>query len=242
LRLILLAIFALIPLAAQEPPATILNIYREQIRPGKLAAYMRIEEAAARFCATAHCPNPYFALTSLTGPDETWWINGFDSPDAVEKVRHDYAASEQIAQYLGSVAEQKGDLVFPSSTLLARLRDDMSFSASYAFGITRYISIVRVQIRPGQVTAFEKARQTVKFALQRSGRTQWVYQVTSGTGDGTYLVMIPGRTTQEARAFAPSEVDDSVLSSETRLYAVSPSLSMPAQSWQEADPDFWKRP
>ena len=58
---------------------TILNIYREQIGAGKLAAFMRIEAAAARFCATAHCSNPYFAITSLTGPDEAWWINGFDS-------------------------------------------------------------------------------------------------------------------------------------------------------------------
>jgi hypothetical protein len=66
--------------------------------------------------------------------------------------------------------------------------------------------------------------------------------VTSGTGDGTYLVMTPGRTTQEARAFTASEVDDSVLTSDTRLYAISPSLSVPAPSWQEADPDFWKRP
>jgi hypothetical protein len=242
LRSILLTILASIPLAAQDPPATILNIYREQIRPGKLAAFMRIEEAAARFCATARCPNPYFAITSLTGPDEAWWINGFDSPDAVEKVRQAYAANDQIAQYLGSVAEQKGDLVFPGITLLARLRDDLSAQASAAFGSTRYISIARVQVRPGQAAAFEKARQTFKFAVQRSGRAQWVYQVTSGSEDGTYLVMTPGRTTQEARAFTPSDLDDSILTSETRLYAVSPSLSMPAQSWQEADPDFWKRP
>jgi hypothetical protein len=109
---------------------------------------MRIEAAAARFCATAHCPNPYFAITSLTGPHEAWWINGFDSPDAVEKVRHEYATNDQIAQYLGSVAEQKGDLVFPGVMLLARLRDDLSAPASAAFGSTG----------PGQTAAFEKAR------------------------------------------------------------------------------------
>lgn len=242
MRLILVTIVASIPLAAQDPPSAIVNIYREQIRPGKVAAYMRIEEAAARFCAKMSCPNPYFAITSLTGPDEAWWINGFDSPDTVEKVRHEYAANDQIAQYLNSVAEQKGDLAFPGVTLLAHLRDDLSFSASSTFAYARYFSIAMVRVRPGQAAAFEKARQTVKFAQQRSGRTQWVYQVTSGTEDGTYLVMTPGRTTQEARGFTPSEVDDSVLTSETRLYAVSPSLSMPAQSWVDADPDFWKRP
>lgn len=242
MRLIFLVIVASIPLAAQDPPGAILNIYREQIRPGKLAAYMRIEEAAARFCAIAHCPNPYFAITSLTGPDEAWWMNGFDSPEAVEKVRHEYASNEQIGQYLNSVAEQKGDLAFPGVTLLARLRDELSTPASSTFGSTKYISIAVVHVRPGQAAAFEKSRQAARVAQQRLGRAQWVYQVTSGTEDGTYLVMTPGRTTQEARGFTPSEVDDSVLSSETRLYGVSPLLSMPAQSWVEADPEFWKRP
>jgi len=37
-------------------------------------------------------------------------------------------------------------------------------------------------------------------------------------------------------------VADIIISSETRLYAVSPSMSMPALNWLEADPDFWKRP
>ena len=174
-------------------------------------------------------PILYFAISSLTGPEETWWINGFDSADAVEKVRHDYASTDQIMQYLNSVAEQKADLAFAGVTLLARLRDDLSSPNSSAFGYTRYLSIALVQVRPGQAGAFEKARLTSKLAQQRSGRTQWVYQVTSGTQDGTYLVMSPGRTTQVARALTPSEVDESVLASETRLYAVSPPLSMPAQ-------------
>ena len=37
-------------------------------------------------------------------------------------------------------------------------------------------------------------------------------------------------------------VADFVVSSVSRLYAVNPALSMPAASWVEADPEFWKRP
>jgi hypothetical protein len=207
-----------------------------------MAKVVQIEEAAARFCATAHCPNPYLAITSITGPDEIWWINGFDSVETLEKVRHDYAANDQIAAQLNSVAEAKGDLVFPSISLLARFRDDLSFSSTI-FAYTRYISISVVQVRPGQSDAFDKDRRALKAAHQRSGRTQWVYQVMSGTEDGTFLIMTPGRTLQEVRVFAsPDDRTDSIASSETRLYAVSPALSMPAQSWLDADPDFWKRP
>jgi hypothetical protein len=241
---LVLTIIASIPLAAQDPPSPLIYIYREEIKPGKIAAYTRIEEAAARFCLQAKCPNPYVAISSMTGPSEVWWINGFDSIDTMDKVRQAYASNEQIAQQLNSVAESKADLAFPGRVLLARFRDDLSFSAATTFAYARFISISVVQVRPGQLEAFEKTRLALKAAEQRSGRTLWVYQVTSGTEDGTFLVMTPGRTMQEIRVFATSEdrIPDPVLSSETRLYAVSPSLSMPAQSWLEADPDFWKHP
>jgi hypothetical protein len=230
--------------AAQEPPAAIINVYREQVKPGVISKYMQIEEAAARFCAQAHCPNPYVAITSITGPTEVWWINGVDSVETYEKVRHDYAANQEITQELDRVASSKAELAFPGTTLLARFREDLSFSSDTTIAYARYISISVVQVRPGQVAAFEKVRLSLKAARQRAGRAVWVYQVASGTEDGTFLLMTPGRNMQEIHAFDTSDdrIPDSVLTSETRLYVVSPSLSMPAQSWLEADPDFWKRP
>jgi hypothetical protein len=226
-------------------------IYREEVRPGRMAALVHIEEDAARFCAKMHCPNPYVAISSFTGPDEIWWINGFDSADAMEKVWHDYSANADITSYLDSVAGQKADLVFPSRTLLARFRDDLSFSSGISLAYTRFISIAVVQIRPGGVASYEKIRNAIKGAQQRSGRPQWVYQVASGTEDTTFLVMTPARTMQELHVFGPGEerianasdlLRDAVASSETRMYVVSPSMSMPAPGWVEADPEFWKRP
>lgn len=238
-----LTITASIPLAAQDPPYPLVFICREQVKPGRTPKVVQLEESAAQFCAKAGCPNPYVALKTITGPDEIWWINGFDSAETMEKIMHDYAANTQITDQLNLVAQSKADLVFPAVNLLARFRPDLSVSSNTTFAYARYISITVVQVRPGQTPAYEKAQSAVKATQERSGRTQWTYQVTSGTEDGTYLIMTPGRTLQEVRVFAPSEEhSDAVTSSESRLYAVSPSMSMPAQSWLEADPDFWKRP
>jgi hypothetical protein len=243
LRQILLSIIASIPLIAQDPPAKIIQIYREGVRPGAMPKYQQIEASAAIFCAKANCPNPYLAMTSITGPNEVWWVNGFDTVETMERVWHDYASNEQIMRQLDEVAGQKVDLVFPSVTLLAHFRDDLSFSSNTTFASARYMSISVVQVRPGQIVPFEKARLGQRAVQQRVGRTQWVYQVTSGTEDGTFLVITPGRTMQELHLFTiTDDRTDAVLSSETRLYAVSPSMSMPARSWQELDPDFWKRP
>lgn len=245
MRRIILTIIASIPLAAQDPPSAFVFIYREQIKPGKIAAYTQIEEAAARFCARANCPNPYLAISSITGPDEVWWINGFDSIDTMEKVWHDYAANREIKQELNSVAEKKADLAFPASTLLARFREEMSFASTLIS--PRFLSITVLHLRPGHAAAFRSMRIPFKAILERAGRPQWVYQVTSGTEDDTFLIMTPARTMQEIYS-TPTPTDrndavaDLIVSSETRLYAVSPSMSMPAPSWVEADPEFWKRP
>jgi hypothetical protein len=207
-----------------------------------MAKVVQIEEAAARFCAQANCPNPYLALTSLTGPDEAWWINGFDSVDTMEKVRQSYASNTEITQRLNDVAEQKADLVFPSVNLVARFHPEMS---SYTTQIApRLFLISVVQVRPGHVAAFRDIRTRVKAILEHAGRPQWVYQVTSGTKDVTFLVMTPAHTMQEIQT-TPQPDDagnDIIVSSETRLYAVSPTMSMPSEAWKEADPDFWKRP
>jgi hypothetical protein len=232
---------AILPLAAQDPPAPLVQIYREQIKPGKIAAYVRIEEAAARFCAKMNCPNPYFALTSLTGPNEVWWINGFDSPETIERVWQAYASSQEIMTELNSIAENKADLAFPANILLAKFHPEMSFYTTPV--APHYISMSIVHVRLGHVANFRDMRIRFKSTLERAGRPQWAYQVTSGTDDVTFIVMTPARTMQEIQT-TPSLDDpsDIVVSSETRLYAVSPAMSLPAQSWVEADPDFWKRP
>ncbi|HVO97375.1 MAG TPA: hypothetical protein VMT15_04880 [Bryobacteraceae bacterium] len=243
-RLTCLAALCLLPAAAQEPPASVIYIYREQVRPGKIAAFTRIEEGAAQSCARMKCPNPYIAISSVSGPSEFWWINGFESNDAMERVQAAYAANQEIMKELNSVAESKGDLVFPAEVWLARFREDLSGAAGAGFVYSRYLSISIQHVRPGQMASFEKARQR-----PRPGRTQWIYQVMSGTADNTFLVILGGRTMQEVmdpperRASAAGDLLQVDLdSSVTRLFVVTPSMSMPAQSWVESDPEFWKRP
>jgi hypothetical protein len=189
------AVFFVLPLAAQDPPSPIINVYREEVKPGRMSAYVRIEEDAARFCAKAGCPNPYLAINSITGPREVWWINGFDSTEAMEKVWQAYAASVEISRELNAVDESKADLAFPATNLMARFRPEMSFHTSQIF--PRFLLISVIHVRPGHVASFRDTRVRFKTVLERAGRPQWTYQVTSGTDDVTFLVMTPGRSMQD---------------------------------------------
>jgi len=177
---------------------------------------MQIEEAAARFCAKAGCPNPYLAITAITGPKEAWWINGFDSMDAMEKVWRDYAANQEISRELNAVAEKKADLAFPADQLVARFHEEKSFASTLV--LPHLFSITVLRLRPGHAATFRTMRVQFKATLERAGRPQWVYQVTSGAEDDTFLIMTPGRTMQEVFS-TPDAVADFVVSSVTRLYA-----------------------
>jgi len=44
-------------------------------------AYREIEAETPRTGVKVGCPHPYLAMESLTGPNEIWWFNGFDSPE-----------------------------------------------------------------------------------------------------------------------------------------------------------------
>ena len=246
MKLALLALAITIqPLAAQDPPAPIIYVYREQIKPGKITAYTQIEEAAADF-AQGDCPNPTWP--SLRSPDPMKPCGSMASIPRTWRIWREYGANQEISQELDRVAEEIDRL--RCHHVDGWHRDDLSFSSTRLS--PHFFSISVVHVRPGHVANFEKMRQFLRNVQRNSiGHPLWVYQVTSGAEDTTFLVMIPGRTMQEIQATpVPDDhlpnlgdlIRDAIASSETRLYAVSPSMSMPASSWVEADPEFWKRP
>ena len=79
---------------AQSAPPAILQIYRDQVKPSKMAEYSRLEGEAATACARASTW-PYLTMHTVTGPQiEVWYIEGFDS----------YAAMERSGEPFGSNA------------------------------------------------------------------------------------------------------------------------------------------
>ena len=59
-----------VPVMAQECPPNLLEIYREPLKRGSVAAYRAIEEDTARICAEFKFPHPHLAIETLNGPKE----------------------------------------------------------------------------------------------------------------------------------------------------------------------------
>src|SRR5215472_16207476 len=227
---------------AQAPPPAILEIYRDPVKPGKIAEYTRAESEAALACARASTW-PYMAMQSITGPQtEVWYMEGFDSYAAVERSGEPFVRNAALAADLNRLMETKANLVGDASVVFAHYRDDLSSSVSLVQPKTRFYAVTTVTVRPGHEREFEEIHRTLKSARQRASAAdnRVIYQVVSGMPKNIYLIFSAYRSLQIAgNALDPpvddysTDVDDStrsrlddfsrssVASSETLLFSVN---------------------
>jgi hypothetical protein len=243
----------------QTPPA-VLQIYRDPVKPSKMAEYSRVEGEAAQACARASTW-PYLAIQSITGPQEVWFISGFDSYAAMERSAEPFARNAALSAELNRLLEAKTSLVADPRAVYAHYRDDLSSNAALVQPHTRFFTVTIVTVRPGHEREFEEIHRTLKTARQRAGTAdnRVVYQVVSGMPRNIYLIFSAHRSLQNAGAALDPAVDDysadvddssrgrlddytrvSAVSSETWLFSVSPPMSNPAGEWIADDPEFWR--
>jgi hypothetical protein len=238
----------------------LLQIYRDPVKPSKMAEYSRVEGEAAQACARASTW-PYLAIQSMTGPQEVWFISGFDSYAAMERSAEPFARNAALSAELNRLLEAKANLVAEPRAVYAHYRDDLSGNAGLIQPRTRFLTVTVVTVRPGHEREYEEIHRTLKSVRQRANSTdnRAVYQVVSGMPRSIYLIFSAHHSLQNAGiALDPAiddyaaEVDDStrnrlddytrvsVQSSETWLFSISPAMSNPAGEWIADDTEFWK--
>ncbi len=246
--------------AQSAPPPALLQIYRDPVKPSKMAEYSRIESEAAQARARASTW-PYLAIQSITGPQEVWFVSGFDSYAAMERSAEPFSRNAMLTAELNRLLEAKTSLVADPRAVYAHYREDLSSSAGLVQPRTRFFTVTIVTVRSGHEREYEEVHRTLKAARQRAGTAdnRVVYQVVSGMPRNVYLIFSAHHSLQNAGAALDPAVDDyttdvddstrnrldeytrvSALSSETWLFSVSPAMSNPAGEWIADDPEFWR--
>ncbi|HEX5432078.1 MAG TPA: hypothetical protein VFW83_08940 [Bryobacteraceae bacterium] len=159
-------------------PPSILQIYREILKPGARDAFAKIEEQAARICADLNCPHPYLGIESLTGPEEVWFLNGYESQQEIEQVREGYAKNAPLMAALTQNAQRRTGLILKTVDLFATYRADLSDGSRWSPGQGRFLAIT-----------------VMKGSLDAGGA---VFEAP----DGTRFVFTPAPTRDEAEAKA----------------------------------------
>jgi len=188
---------------------TILQIYRDFVKPGREADFDAVERDAARICADLGFPHRHLAIESLTGPMEVWWLNQFASEAERQQVVADYESRADLVAALGGIAERREPLTEPPIDVLTKPRPDLSRGISWTPAGARFavVSVTRGNSPlPGAV--FEAP-------------------------DGTRYTLRAVTTREQGAALATEG------GSEARVFAVRPQWGMPEQSWIAANPEFW---
>lgn len=247
--------------AAQEPPPPpkVLQIIREDVKPGKAAAHEKIEAGWPRAFAKANWPTHYLAMTAMTGPSEAWFVVGFDSFAAWEKDTKATESDKALTAELDRLSEKDGEVISGARTLVGLFREDLSRRPNVDMSKVRYFRVATYRVRPGHELDLEANAKIVRDAYDKiQAPFAWgIYQVNAGMPGPTYMVWVPMRSLAESdaamaasRALMDAEGEegqktlrkaaaDAYVYVETNLFAVNPKMSYPPKEWVDKDPAFW---
>ncbi len=248
-------------LLAQEPPPppNILQIYREQIKPGRAGVHAMHEQGWPRAFARAGFTGYYLAMQSVTGPQEAWYLAGTESFASVEQNEKAIEANPALQAELEHLGREDAEYLSGLHVILARYRADMSYGPRVSIPTMRYFDVTILRVRPGHETSFGELNKLVIEAHQQANVDErWAtFEVVSGMPDGTFLVFTPMKSLAEMdtvaarhgtafqQAIAPhrqklTELQRAgILSTESMVFALSPRMSYMPDDFKAVDPAFW---
>jgi hypothetical protein len=255
-----LALSAAVPAMAQEgAPPKVIQIFREEVKPGKGSAHEKVEAGWPRAFTKAQSGTHYLAMTSLSGPTEAWFVTGYDSLTAWEKDTQNNDKNPTLSAELQQLSAQDGELLSNVRSVVAVYREELSYRANGAnLGQMRYFYITTVRVRPG--SSYADINKLIRAAHEKANVPEhWaIFEVTYGMPSGTFLIFQPLKSLADVDAFPQTHGETyrtamgeegfknlralsaaGVISSETNIFAFNPKMSYPSKETVAADPNFW---
>lgn len=249
---------ALLPAAdAPNRIPKILQIFREDVKPGKGAAHEKIEVGWPAAFRKAGSMAHYLAMTA---PGEAWFVSPWDSFEAAEKDAKAVDANAALTAELERLSAADGELLSKVGGMWAVYREELSYRPEWDTAQMRYFAVTTVRLNPGYGRDFTLVRKAVNEAHDKAKIDErWgAYEVVVGAPAGTYLFFAPvkslaewdaveaahGKPYQEALGDANRDMirdfqRAGVKSADTQLFMFSPKMSFLAKEFMERDKDFW---
>ncbi len=258
------ALGGVLPGLAQEGagPPKVLRIVREQIKQGREAAHAGVEASYMRLLAKYKYPATILGCGTYAGPSQVWFFEGHDSYASIESADAFVRKNAALAREAAGLDQMDGDLRDSSATMIAVLRDDMSYRAdqfAQELPKTRFFSMIVARVHPGMeprmaeiakqgVAAYRQANVTLPLAT---------YQVMEGAPEATFLLVRPLKSlgdldaareqagairqalgAERAEGFYKSE-SEALAAAETVLLEIGPGMSHVPKEFAAEDVDFW---
>jgi hypothetical protein len=248
----------------QGPPPVVL-IVREDIKPGMMGTHNRHSAEFAGIFNKLQSPNHRIALVPVAGSEnEVIYLTGagtFAELEGMQKATDDKmsAASGNMKADLDRLDKEAPALHAGMRDMLAVLRPEYGYGAAVELPTMRYMAVTTVRLRPGQEDQYAELLKLQKAARDKAKAELHIaaFQVIAGTPNTTLMFFRPmkslaeydlriGPRVREAMSEdQQKKVDklaaESIVFTETSVYAFSPQMSYVSKEMIAGDPAFWNR-
>lgn len=255
----LVALFFAGSLSAQSmAPPPYVQIFREEVKMGRVGPHLLTESAWPRAFARAKTPNNYVAMTTVYGPNEAWFFEGHASVAEIEAANQAIEAAPGLSAQLDRLSQADAANAASVRTILARYVPEASNGPDINPSEMRVWEITIFRVRPGkEANFFEGAKLYQSLVQQANVSAPWAsYEVMAGMPGPTYLVFSPHKRLAEIDPATGvgaaiqkvmneeamkkfGTLSEGFISVETLVFAPSPEMSYLAADWIAQDPKYW---
>ena len=247
--------------AAGPPP--IIQIYREEVKPGKGPLHAKSEAAFVAAYKKANLKYYYLGATAMTGASEAWFLTPYSSMEDVEKANLAFESNKTVQAELDRANVADGDLLTNVRSTYLFYNSELSYRPDFKVGEYKYFMVDTYRIKLGHGEKFAELRKAVNAAHEKANIDEHmlVYNVGLGGPVGTVMVFQPVKSLKEFDDFAKTHGKGSAyyevvgdagrkmftdFAREDEQFSVrdflafSPGMSFVSEKIIASDPGFWK--
>jgi len=250
--------------ADMNSPPRVLLIVREEIKPGMMPAHNRHSAGYAGIFGKLKTPNHRIAMIPVAGSEnEVLYVTPSESFADIEMITKE--TDKKMASVNGTMGaeiarldKEAPDLHSGMRDMLAVFRPELSFKPGVDIAQMRYFSITTVRVRPGQDDNYSEYVTTLLNVAREKAKAEThiaAFQVIAGMPGTTYMFFRPMKSlaeydlrigprvreamTDDQKKKADKMAGESVIVSETSIYAINPSMSYLPKEFTARDSAFW---
>jgi hypothetical protein len=238
----------------------LLTIYCEQVKVGLSAEHSKYESGWPAAYEKAKSPDYYLAMTSLTGPNEAWYLIPSESHAAFGESMKREDKDPVLGARLAKLARGDAKYINGARGMQAIAQPELSVGEFPDLSKARFYEVTVFRVRPGHEQQFEGAAKAYAAARKRADTKMGyrVYQVLDGMPGVNYLIMSSvedygdfdrmltasmatwNAATAEEKETLQKAATEAIISTDSNQYRVDPRQSYVPKETRDKDPEFWK--
>jgi hypothetical protein len=247
--------------SAQGLPKTqpkLLTIVREEVKIGRNEEHSKHEAGWPPALEKAKSTDYYIGMTSMTGPNEAWYVIASESHAALGESMKRQDKDPVLSAELARLSLADSQYINGARTIQAIADTDLSVGDFPDVNKVRFFEITLFRLHPGHETQFEEAAKAYAAARKRAEPKAGyrVYRVIAGMPTPAFIVFASVEdygefdqklaagmgTLKEATAEEKGALKvggEAIISEESNRFRVDPRQSYVPKETRETDPDFW---